>query len=283
MWADPMPDEDQLARLYDGSYFERRNGGPDDGHLFVGYHDYVGLRFLKQMDHQRVARSLMDMAPTRRPRLLDIGCAMGHFMDAAQDCGFDVEGIDRNADAISKLSAKYCFPATCTELADFNGGPYDTVTMLDVVEHLKDPWESIAKAASLVPKGGVMAISTPDMGSLPARLLGARNELIQKAESGEHLTFFTRRTLTAALHRVGFDVVRIDSYGLTTDFATAAKRVGAALPAVGAIAHAAVKALKLSRAFVHFNHRLNMIAYAKKRNGLAEPKRFRHARIDPLC
>ena len=63
MWADPMPDEDQLARLYDGNYFERRNGGPDDGHLLVGYHDYVGLRFLKQMDDQRVAGSLMDMAP----------------------------------------------------------------------------------------------------------------------------------------------------------------------------------------------------------------------------
>ncbi len=192
---------------------------------------------------------------------------MGHFMDTAQDCGFDVEGIDRNADAISKLSAKYCFLATCTELADFNGGPYDTVTMLDVVEHLEDPWGSIAKAASLVREGGVMAVSTPDLGSLAARLLGARNELVQKAESGEHLTFFTRRTLTAALHRAGFDVIRIDSYGLTTDFATAAKRVGAALPTVGAIARAAVKALKLSRAFVHFNHRLNMIAYARKRNG----------------
>ncbi|MDE0034162.1 MAG: class I SAM-dependent methyltransferase [Deltaproteobacteria bacterium] len=264
-----MPDEEHLAALYGREYFERPSGDVEETGV-AGYHDYVGLRFMRQWDYRRVALNLIDMVATSPPpppaaRLLDVGCAMGYFMDVADDVGFDVEGIDRNPDAIRRLSFKYRFPVTCADFASFNGGPYEAVTMLDMLEHFSDPFGALAKTASLTRSGGVLAISTPDSGSLVARLLGRRNELIQKASSGEHLTFFTRQTLTAALDRAGFDVVRIDSYGVTLDLATASRRIGAALPLVGAMVGAAVGAFGLSRAFVHFNHHLNMIAYASKR------------------
>ena len=283
MWAHPLPDKTELSQLYSGrEYYECGTEAPSGS---AGYGDYMAMRFLKQMDHRRLALRLIQLVegasdqfmdspdgtdPTHlrtadRPRLLDVGCAMGHFMDAAHDCGFDVEGVDRNADAITKLSEKYRFPARCAEWPDHEDGDYDAVTMLDMLEHLADPFLSLSKAASVLRRGGYLVVTTPDHGSLLAKLLGKRNELVRKVALGEHLALFTRKTLTAALNEVGFENVEIHSYGLTLDLATAAKRVGAALPALGAVTSAAIKVLGLSNVAAHIDHRHNMIAYATRR------------------
>lgn len=221
LWAHPSPDKAELWRLYQGGgYYARESEAPGS----TGYEDFPATRFLKQIDHRRVALRLIQRAgcepahftnartrrdtPTERgvsnrPKLLDVGCAMGHFMDAAHDCGWEVEGVERNPDAIARLREKYRFPASHAEWPEFECGTYDAVAMLDVLEHLAHPFVSLSKAASSLRCGGSLVVTTPDHGSLPAKLLGKRNELVQKISSGEHLTLFTRKTLTAALNRAG--------------------------------------------------------------------------------
>ena len=263
-----MPSDYDLSQLYQEGYFDRDSSVSD---VFAGYSDYIEFRYLRQWDNRKIAIDLFNLVPSSpptasstRPTLLDVGCAHGHFMDTAQDCGFDVEGVDRNPYAIETLQRKYLFPSTCSDLSEYRGGPFDAVAMLDVIEHFIDPFAALGKVASLVRKDGILVVSTPDLGSQTARVLGKRNVLVKKAASGEHLWFFTRQTLADALGRAGFRVIHIDSQGHTFDFKTAARRVESELPIIGCIARIVVKVLGIANVLAHFNHRHNMIAFAQR-------------------
>ena len=51
-------------------------------------------------------------------------------------------------------------------------GPFDVVTLVDVIEHVTDPLSLLRTAAALLAPDGVLAVVTPDAGSFAARLMG---------------------------------------------------------------------------------------------------------------
>ena len=269
MWCEPMPDEAELARLYGADAFGKRDVR-QDGETPAGYLDYRETRFLARPDSRRIAmrlRELLDGASCDAPpTLLDVGCASGDFMEVAHDCGFAVKGVERDPVAVAELTARYRFPLSRLEFAEFDGGPYDAVTMLDVIERLLDPFAALEQAASLVRPGGILGLSTLDLGTATARLLGSRNELVRYASAGEHLWFFPRETLTTALDQAGFHVVRIDGHGSATGLGAAAQRVAVARPGLSATARRALGLLGLSRALEHFDHRVNMVTFSVRRS-----------------
>ena len=65
---------------------------------------------------------------------------------------------------------------------------FDVIVMLDVIEHVPDPRETLALCEKHLNPGGIVVITTGDFGSLPARLLGARWRLMTPPQ---HLWFFT--------------------------------------------------------------------------------------------
>ena len=54
------------------------------------------------------------------------------------------------------------------------GRKVDVITMWDTIEHLKRPDLFIAKAARDLKRGGIIALTTGDIGSVNARLRGRR-------------------------------------------------------------------------------------------------------------
>lgn len=77
------------------------------------------------------------------PAVLDVGCAFGPFMDAANDAGWQVFGTDISAEAVSYVQEKLHYPATCAAFpafdaaAEFGINEFDAVTMWYVIEHFK--------------------------------------------------------------------------------------------------------------------------------------------------
>ena len=83
---------------------------------------------------------------------------------------------------------------------------YDVVTMIDVVEHLKSPLESLCKARRLLKPKGIVALLTGDVDSFLARLTRSHWRLMTPPL---HLYFFSRETLTKTLKKAGFDILKI--------------------------------------------------------------------------
>ena len=266
MWLTPRPSEAELKEIYSVDYFRNRDFFDAENDTLYGYYDYFSERFIKQLDHQRIVDRLADPRPVSgvsRPRFLDIGCGLGYLLDVAHDRGFDVEGVEYNPAAADWIASKYQFPVFCGDFMAYEGGHFDAVAMLDVIEHLPQPFDALDKVAAVTKPGGVFVVSTMDSDSLVSRLIGKRLEDFRRTR--EHLYFFNRRTLGAALERAGFDVLRIESYGLTIQLDFLAARMRLAFPVVGSLFEKLVRWFRLSDRRFRFDPRTKMIVFARRR------------------
>ena len=218
----PQTSMHRLREIYSGDYFRNERffetSLEETGNLY-GYADYLAERANKQYQLNAIASKLYqrvrDGAPDRRPRLLEIGCGLGFFLDTAYDVGFDVAGVEFNPSAVAFLRGKYRFPVfegAFPEVA-ISGGPYDVVCAFDVIEHHSDPSRSCGAIARHLVAGGHLVLVTMDAGSLMSRLIGKRLEDFRR--TSEHLYFFDRRTISRLLHEAGFEIESIESIGHT--------------------------------------------------------------------
>jgi SAM-dependent methyltransferase len=89
------------------------------------------------------------------------------------------------------------------EATPFASETFDAVTLWDVLEHLPDPHAALAELSRVLRPGGRILLTTGDVGSLAARLSGARWHLYSLPE---HLFFYSRRSLRLLLETHGFRV-----------------------------------------------------------------------------
>lgn len=187
----PQPDLEALEELYGETYFETGVGD-------FGYLGYTSSGEAVRREWLRKVRLLERFVPPGR--LLDVGCATGEFLAAArprwQAVGNEISGYARQHRVRRDLTI---YPGNFAD-AHFPEAPFDAVTLWDVIEHLPDPVAACRKAASLLRPGGILALTTGDIHSLPARLTGARWRLI----TAPHLYYFSFKTLRLLLRKTGF-------------------------------------------------------------------------------
>lgn len=205
VFVSPRPDAHELYALYGETYFQ------NDDSSTVGYTHYLkdetNIRKTFNGRLQRLERF------AKPGKLLDVGCAAGFFLSEANQRGWTVQGLDVSSFAVRYATERFGFDVrqgSFTEL-DYPEGTYDALTMWDVIEHVPDPKAYIQRAASLLRPGGVFALATPDVDSLPARLTGKR--WVGYKLSEEHVYYFSARTLSHMLDEAGFDVVNVRHVG----------------------------------------------------------------------
>jgi SAM-dependent methyltransferase len=144
-------------------------------------------------------------------RLLDAGSNFGHFLKVAGD-RYDARGFDRNPMVVEWGRTNFGVRATVASILDPPDEPegFDAVTCWDVIEHLPDPVEALRALRSRLKPEGRLFLSTPDTGSLAARLLGRRWHYL---DAVQHINLFSRANLERALDQAGFSVVRVGAMG----------------------------------------------------------------------
>jgi SAM-dependent methyltransferase len=200
-----LPSPGALLEIYGPAYFSEAAG--DTGGQ--GYADYLG----DEANHRLNARSRLKLLErySSAGRLLDVGCAAGFFLDEARHRGWTVKGVELAAGMAELARTQLRLDVDTGSFAAFHTEPetFDAVTMWDYIEHSNDPRGDLRRAAELLPHGGLLAVSTGDIGSLAARALGSRWHLLTPRH---HNFFFTRSSLERALRDAGFDVLE-SSYG----------------------------------------------------------------------
>lgn len=201
-WWTPSDDFDPRA-TYDSNYFD----SVLHGH---GYDDYASLAdSLRKTFSARLSRLL---PPRADSRLLDVGAAHGFAVTEAAALDWRAFGLEISLDAAGTAATKN--PSRIAvgvgEHTPFASGSFDAVTAWDVLEHLSGPREFLAEAHRVLRPGGVLALTTGDVGSWMARVSGARWHLYTLPE---HLYFYSRASLRSLLCSEGFEVRRITSEG----------------------------------------------------------------------
>ena len=97
--------------------------------------------------------------------VFDIGCGSGSFLDLARRKALTTFGLELNSGAADAAGAKG--HQIWKELIDntfveAHCGKYDLVTMFQVMEHVANPVELLAKASELLTDRGALMISVPN-------------------------------------------------------------------------------------------------------------------------
>jgi SAM-dependent methyltransferase len=194
----PQPTAAELEALYGESYFARsRPGAP-------GYDTY-----LEEIDHLRSTFDhRLGLLPQPGPGdiLMDVGAAVGVFVQQARQRGWDARGVEPSAWAAEHARTDLDQPVETGTLRSLAlpDASLAGVTLWEVIEHLPDPGSELAEIRRVLRPGGFLALSTPDAGSLVARGLGRRWPGWRKIP--EHLYFFDRPSLVGLLGHAGFRV-----------------------------------------------------------------------------
>lgn len=154
------------------------------------------------------AQALGDLRTASRGKLLDVGCAEGHFLYLAQKMGFDVTGVDFNPVGLeiarALLGVSTIYPFSVEELSNRLGEPaFNVVTIFEVLEHLANPRVTVETIHGLLNPGGQLLLSVPGSRRWPALF---HNEVDAPPH---HLTLWTEESLQELLERAGFRVIRI--------------------------------------------------------------------------
>lgn len=148
---------------------------------------------------------------TKGLRALDIGCFTGSFLLMLKKRGYDVTGIELQDEAVEL--ARKRLPGRVFALDVIKdklpSGNYDLISMLGLIEHVKDPNLLIKKCKSLLNSDGFMLIQTPNSASMPARML---KKYWPPFSPVEHIHLFSKYALIKLLEKNGLEVIYASSH-----------------------------------------------------------------------
>lgn len=162
----------------------------------------------------RTWNELLDTAErlSGRGPLLDVGCGTGQFLAFARSRGWTqltgLEVISEIAE-VAKQFSQATVHTTDIFHATLTPGSFSAVMIWDLLEHVGDVGAVLREAFRLLKPGGVILIGTVHFQGLSMRVF---REWAFTVNPPEHLTFFTKKGLSAALGKAGFEVKKVWSY-----------------------------------------------------------------------
>ncbi len=142
--------------------------------------------------------------------MVEIGPGAGGFALAAGALGYAVTAVEMDPTACARLQAAGVdtIHSDRPDRALLDLGPVQAVCMWQVIEHVSDPWSTLAAAAAALEAGGVLVLSTPNPGSLQLRLLGSRWAHL---DAPRHLVLIPVQALRQRASELGLEVIELTS------------------------------------------------------------------------
>ncbi len=195
----PQLNDNELKKLYSENYYVSWG--------ISGKHENESTKQMKTATFHLRLNRIKQYIPSGK--ILDVGCATGYFLEAAQQIGFEPYGVEfseySSSIAKKKFGEQKIFSGTLEE-SNFPDSAFDVITMFDLIEHVCIPEQTLTKAASLLNKNGIIAIMTPDTKTISNNLMGKRWTHYKL----EHFFYFSRSSINYIANRCGLDVVHYE-------------------------------------------------------------------------
>lgn len=171
-----------------------------------GYHD------LKRPE-------ILALIPKDANQILDLGCgsgALGKTVKDRQPC--HVTGIELDKDAAHEAT-KHLDIVFKDNLNRYDPTlspkKYDCIILADILEHLVQPWQVLAKFAKVLDGKGTIVASIPNVAH-PWIVDRLKKGLFRYEQAGildiTHLRFFTKTTIGQMFYRAGLKIKKITPY-----------------------------------------------------------------------
>jgi ubiquinone/menaquinone biosynthesis C-methylase UbiE len=152
-------------------------------------------------------------------RVLDVGCGEGRFAAELAGAGATLVGLDVAEEPLRRGRLRH--PELDLRLVEGEGSwplpdaAFDLVWAGEVIEHVADTAGWLSEVRRVLRSGGSLLLSTPAHGRLTLLRLALSGRAFEEhfEPRGEHLRFYTRRTLARLLADFGFGEVEVRASG----------------------------------------------------------------------
>jgi 2-polyprenyl-3-methyl-5-hydroxy-6-metoxy-1,4-benzoquinol methylase len=150
-------------------------------------------------------------------RVLDVGCGEGAFCAQLAAAGALPLGVEVAEAALERARRRH--PDLSFERVEPHGpwpledSAFDVVWASEVIEHVADTARWLSEVRRVLRPGGRLLLTTPSHGRLRRTLVALARFEAHFDPVGQHLRFYSRRSLTALLDDFGFEAVRIAAAG----------------------------------------------------------------------
>jgi 2-polyprenyl-3-methyl-5-hydroxy-6-metoxy-1,4-benzoquinol methylase len=162
---------------------------------------YESSRKQRSLQARKILATLAPFANGKK--LLDIGAGSGILVEEARQMGFDAAGIEPSRWLQDKARRRGLEVVLGIFPHPDLPGPFDVITLTDVIEHVSDPVGLLKAAGKALAPGGIIAVTTPDVGALLPKILRYRWWHFRVA----HIGYFNKKTLSLAAKRAGLEKI----------------------------------------------------------------------------
>lgn len=225
-WLDPAPHPDDLWLAYREYYTHAADTGKEARALrstaqqawaawTLGYpppprrsarwQAYALLLQPARIDRASSAR--LHLPYVAGGHLLDVGCGAGNQLRLMRAFGWEVSGLEPDAQAVAAAQAAGLDVHHGDLLSvRWPDAHFDAVTMVHVIEHLVDPQRHLLECRRILKPGGRLVVITPNVQALGHRWF-ARDW--RGLEPPRHLQVYSPASLRRTLHDAGLEVERL--------------------------------------------------------------------------
>lgn len=166
------------------------------------------------LENKNSSHTLIVELVGRDKHVLDVGASTGYLAEVLVEHGCRVTGIEIDPDA-ARQAEKSCERVIVGDVEELNlqeileEGSFDVIIFGDVLEHLKDPAQTLNRFKPFLSPGGYVVASIPNIahGSVRLALLQGRFQYQPLGLlDNTHLRFFTRESVEQLFENVGFRI-----------------------------------------------------------------------------
>lgn len=150
------------------------------------------------------AAQLLGSLRAGQRRALDIGSGYGFFTQAALNQGFKVVAVNpaiSENQIFKQLNGFDPIPQFFEEI-DFGPEKFDLVILSQILEHLLNPQQVLARIRRLLKQDGILFIAVPNVDALLIKILKSKSSFLGLPE---HIIHFSKKGLEAILETSGFE------------------------------------------------------------------------------
>lgn len=177
---------------------------PTEEELINHYNQYGRDDYLSPVTVKRFHEILDQLEKFRDTNnMIDVGCGIGYFLEAARDRGWKVFGTEYTDEAVRICRSKgISMQQGKLNPGNYSPGFFDVIISIEVIEHINNPNEEAGNFSAILRKEGAVYLTTPNFNSLSKMILKEKWNVLAYPE---HLSYYTPKTIARLFTQHGFE------------------------------------------------------------------------------
>lgn len=146
--------------------------------------------------------------------ILEIGCGHGSFVALMRQAGYNGAGVEVSPWVVDFARNTFGVPIHngSIEALDYPANSVDVMVLMDVIEHLPEPYKAMSRCFDLLRPDGLLIVQTPRFkeGEDVGAMLEKHDRFVEMMLPDEHIYLFSERSITQLFGHLGANYIAFE-------------------------------------------------------------------------